>query len=799
MIDPAHNSEQVTRILFQEFPLWMTVSFYIIGLSALAYFGYGVYVEVRKYKRGKEFPTMADMGRRVKKMISDIVVHRTLKRRDTKAGAAHMMIFYGFATCVVATGIITLQEDITAPIIGLKFWYGSFYLWFSLTVDIAGVALIWGLLYMMYRRKWMGLPKLDYKRPDRSPEDPDFDRMKYTREDWAFLWSLIIIAVTGFFLEAIRLVWLQGDPTVYNYRWWSPVGNVIAEGLKGIGMGPEGAATTRMFLWWFHGLIALTFIAVIPRTKIKHVLTAIGSLAVRSDLPMQRLPEADMDLDKIGYSKLSDFNFKNLLHLDACTKCGRCHEACPANAVGYPLSPRDFVLTLRELAEEKLEGKTMPADDDLIAIGGGVNQVRSETLWSCRTCAACVEICPVGIEHVPMIVEMRRALIEDGDMDPMLQTALQALHKSGNSFGDNKRKRPNWSKKLDFKIKNAAKEPVDVLWFVGDYASFDPRSQKVSQDFAKILNAAGVDFGILYEKEMSAGNDVRRVGEEGLYQHLVENNIATLEGCEFNRIVTTDPHSFNTLKNEYSEFGGNYDIEHASTMIKRMLDEGTIKLASEGGATVTYHDPCHLGRYNKGYDAPREALKKMGVEIIEMTRSRDNSFCCGAGGGRIWHADPIELEKPSENRAKEAMTLEGVDTLVVNCPKCMTMMEDAVKSTGADKQMVVKELIEMVVERMDFSEQEAAAAEAAAAEAAEKEKAAEEKAKKDAEAKAAKEKAAKEAEEKAAKEAAKEAAEAAAAAAAAPAAEETAPTGENQWESFQAKLAAYRAEKGGDA
>jgi len=798
MIDPAHNSEQVTRILFQEFPLWMTVSFYIIGLSALAYFGYGCYVEIRKYKRGKEFPTMADMGSRAWKMVGDVLSHRTLKRRDTSAGAAHKMIFYGFALCVIGTGIITLQEDILAPILGVKFWYGSFYLWFSLTVDIAGVALIGGLLYMMYRRKWLGLPKLDYTRPDRTEEDPDFDRMKYKREDWVFLWSLIIIAITGFFLEAIRLVWLQADTSVYDYRWWSPVGNALAEVLKGIGLSSDGASTARMYLWWFHGLIALTFISVIPRTKIKHVVTAMGSLAVRADLPMQKLPAVDMDQEKIGYSKLSDFNFKNLLHLDACTKCGRCHEACPANATGFPLSPRDFVLTLRELAEEKLEGKTMPADDELIAIGGGVNQVRAETLWACRTCAACVEICPVGIEHVPMIVEMRRALIEDGDMDPMLQTALQALHKSGNSFGDNKRKRPNWSKKLDFKIKNAAKEPVDVLWFVGDYASFDPRSQKVSQDFARILNGAGIDFGILHEKEMSAGNDVRRVGEEGLYQHLAENNIATLDGCEFKRIVTTDPHSFNTIKNEYPEFGGNYDIEHASTMIQRMLDDGTIKLAKEGGATVTYHDPCHLGRYNKGYDAPREALKKMGVELIEMTRTRDNSFCCGAGGGRIFHADPIEFEKPSENRAKEAMTLEGVDTLVVNCPKCMTMMEDAVKSTGADKQMVVKELIELVAERMDFSEAEAAAAEVAAAEAAAKAKAAEEKAAKDAAAAEAKEKAA---QEKAAKEAAEaEAAakEAAAAEAAAPAAEE-APASDSQWARFEAKMEAYRAAKGGDA
>lgn len=703
MINPAHESEQVTRILFQDFPAWMSVSFYIIGFTAIFVFFYGCYVEIRKYRRGKKFPrSMSELISGIKNMLVTVLSHRTLRRRDTSAGIAHTHIFYGFALLFIATSIITLEYDILEPLFGFRFWYGSFYLWFSLIADLAGLAVIVGLIYMMYRRKWLALPKLDYARPDRKPDEADFDRVKYRREDWMFLWTFILIVITGFLLEAVRLVWLQNDATVWEYRWWSPIGVSVAYLFKGLGMAADSAADTRMFLWWFHGILSLTFIALIPRTKIKHIFTAMGSLAVRDPAPLQRLPQADMDQEKIGYKHLIDFNAKHLLYLDACTKCGRCHEACPATATEYPLSPRDFILTLRELANDKLESGSLPILDELLAYGDGVNQVRADTLWSCRTCGACVEICPVGIEHVPMIVEMRRALIEDGEMDPMLQNTLQAIHKSGNSFGDSKRKRPNWTKKLDFTIKNAKKEPVDVLWFVGDYASFDPRYQKVSQDFARILNASGVDFGILYEAEMTAGNDVRRVGEEGLYQHLAESNIAILEACDFKRIVTTDPHSYNTIKNEYPEFGGKYEIEHASAMIQRMLDRQEIKLVKKLDYKVTYHDPCNLGRYNKGFNPPREAIKSLGANLVEMDRNRENSFCCGAGGGRIWHADPIGQEKPSENRVKEAGKIKDLDVMVVNCPKCMTMMEDAVKSTGHEKDFVVKELIELVAECMDF-------------------------------------------------------------------------------------------------
>jgi Fe-S oxidoreductase len=311
---------------------------------------------------------------------------------------------------------------------------------------------------------------------------------------------------------------------------------------------------------------------------------------------------------------------------------------------------------------------------------------------------ACVEICPVAVEHIPIIVQMRRKLVEDGAMDPLLQKTLQTIHKTGNSFGESKRKRGAWTKGLPVPVKDARKEPVDVLWFVGDYASFDPRNQKVSQTFAALLHEAGVDFGILYDGESNAGNDVRRVGEEGLYEVLATSNIAAMAGAQFNSVVTTDPHSYNTIRNEYPDFGGKVEIEHYTTLLKRLFDAGRLKVTQPIQRRVTFHDPCHLGRFNKGYDAPRDLLALLGCELVEMGRCKSNSFCCGAGGGRIWTPDPVGSEKPAQNRIREAAAIPGLEVYVVSCPKDLTMFEDALKTTGNEGKFVVKELIELIRE-----------------------------------------------------------------------------------------------------
>lgn len=701
---------QTTRILFEQFSPWAINLFYAFGYAAIACFLYGSYVQVRKYRRGQPDASWGQLAARFGDMARTMLTHRTLKRRDHAAGAAHAMIFFSFIALFVGTATITLEVDILKPLFGITFWKGGFYLLFSLVLDLAGLGLIGGLLYMMYRRKWMALPKLDYTRPDRQPGDPDYDRSAYRREDWAFLWTLILIGITGYVLEASRLVWLSGDAGVWDSRFWSPVGALLAHSLMGLGLDASGAGTLRGGLWWFHGLLALSFIALIPFTKVKHIFTASASLMFRDPLAGRRLPKVPETQEAAGYEAITDLTWKNLLHLDACTKCGRCHEACPARTVGAPLSPRDVILSLREFANHALASASLPDKAELSIHGKGPGQVFMETLWSCRTCLACVEICPVAVEHVPIIVQMRRKLVEEGEMEPILQKTLQTIHKTGNSFGESKRKRGAWTKGLPFPVKDARKEPVETLWFVGDYAAFDPRNQKVTQAFARLLHAAGEDFGLLLDGELNAGNDVRRVGEEGLYEHLASSNIATLEGCEFKRIVTTDPHSFNTIRNEYPEFAdpalrGLFQIEHYSTVLLKLIQSGRLTLKKRLSHRVTFHDPCHLGRFNKGYDAPRELLALIGCTLVEMPRNRDNSFCCGAGGGRIWIPDPVGMEKPAQNRMKEAAGLPDIDVFVVACPKDLTMFEDALKTTpGCEGRFVVRELIELIAECVEAAD-----------------------------------------------------------------------------------------------
>jgi Fe-S oxidoreductase len=692
------RTDAVTRILFEAFSAAEVRLFYALGYAAIAVFFYGVYVQVRKYRRGAPLKLEGGLGRRVWSMFTSVFGGRTVDRRDPAAGGAHRLIFYGFLLLFAGTSTITLEYDILQPLFGIRFWYGRFYLIFSLVLDVAGVALIGGLLYMMYRRGWMRLPKLDYARPDRVPGDPDFNRPQYRREDWAFLWILLIIGFTGYVLEAARLVWLADRADVWDTRWWSPVGAALAHGMMAMGLGAHGAGLLRHGLWWFHGMIALILIALIPRTKVKHIFTAAASLLVRDPLAAQRLPRIPDTQEKPGVDKITDFTWKQLLNLDSCTKCGRCHEACPARAVGAPLSPRDVILSLREFANATLESATLPAAAELSVHGKAPGQVAMETLWACRTCMACVEICPVAVEHVPIIVQMRRKLVEDGAMDPVLTKTLQTIHKTGNSFGESKRKRGSWTKPLPFKIKDARKEPVEVLWFVGDYASFDPRNQKVSQTFATLLHEAGVDFGILYDGESNAGNDVRRVGEEGLYEVLANANVAALASAKFKTIVTTDPHSYNTIRNEYPDFGGKYQIQHYTSFVKQLFESGKLKVTTPLKLRATFHDPCHLGRFNKGYEPPRDVLKLLGCELVEMGRNRSNSFCCGAGGGRIWIPDPVGSEKPAQNRIKEAAAIPGIEVYVVSCPKDLTMFEDALKTTGNEGKFVVKELIELIRE-----------------------------------------------------------------------------------------------------
>jgi Fe-S oxidoreductase len=372
-----------------------------------------------------------------------------------------------------------------------------------------------------------------------------------------------------------------------------------------------------------------------------------------------------------GRATPADLSWTQVLDAFACTESGRCSAVCPATASGAPLAPRQLILDLR----------------DRLYHGNGDSEplIADEVLWSCTTCMACVEACPVGIEHVSTIVDLRRNLVDQGELDPLLQKTLQNYAGQGNSHGKSARMRARWTKGLDFTIPDARKEPVQYLWFVGDFASFDERVQLASQSVARILHDAGVSFGLLYEGERNAGNDVRRVGEEGLFEMLVEHNLDAFAGAEFEAIFTTDPHSLNTLRNEYPEFGLDKPVYHYTELLADLVARGVISLRTPlTGTRVTYHDPCYLARYNHITEAPRALIEATGAELVELPRNGENTFCCGAGGGRMWMMDADGGERPSEQRIREALTLGQIDYFLVTCPKDLAMYSDAVKVVGAD-------------------------------------------------------------------------------------------------------------------
>jgi Fe-S oxidoreductase len=637
---------------------------------------------------------------RAKNTARIIATHAWIRRRDPLAGLGHLLVFYGFLVLFAGTAILAFQDDFANPVLSFDFWHGWFYLGYSLFLDLFGAGLVVGLAIFAVKRGILRPFRLRYWRPV-EPAEPLRDQPKrYELGDWVFLGSLFFLALTGFLLEAFRIA--AHDP---DFEVWSPVGWLVGKGFIGIGFDGKAADDARFADWWVHGVFALFWVSSIPFTKAVHMLVAPIGVAVKDERAGNRLPplHADAKATDVGYAFIDALSPKHLLDLDACTKCGKCHAACPATATGYPLSPRDLILDLREVAEGSMGNRAAlgipPRFPEHAEILG---TIKPETLWSCMQCMACVEICPVGIEHVPIINQMRRALVERGEMDGQLQQTLETIYTSGNSFGEPKRKRGRWARDLPFEVKDVRKEPAEYLWFVGDYASFDPRNQKITQALARILRRAGIDFGILYDGERTAGNDVRRVGEEGLYADLAEENVATISECSFDHILTSDPHTFNTLKNEYPQFGGNWNVLHHSQLLLELLERGRLKPRKGLGYRVTYHDPCTLGRYNGVYDAPRQVLAALGAELVEMPRNRDNALCCGAGGGRIWMKElkADDAPRPSELRIDEAVSLSKVDYFVVACPKDVTMYEDAIKTSGHQGEIELRELSELVLESL---------------------------------------------------------------------------------------------------
>ncbi len=693
--------------------------FYLLSLVSIVAFCWGVWLRWRKYREGRSTgwrwrrpATPADVPDvtarpALSRGLAAVATNETIGRNKRHVGGSHLLVFWGFLGLFAATVILSLDYDILGNLSRLfvghtvSFFHGPFYLGYNAVFNTAGVALLVGLAGLAFRRARRREPQLDYARAHQ-PEG-GYSRRPMERGDWLFLSFLGWLGVTGFLVQGLRI----DEARFPSFERWTWMGYLVARGWQAIGVTPGVAPHVHPWVWWLHVLAALAFVAYIPYSKAVHMLTSPAKLLVRDPATTRRLPGPPAD--KPAYTTMADFAPTELLGFDACTKCGRCHAVCPARTAGAPLSPRDLILDLRQWVDANrhipavLDRETRPqptgplSPAEGVPLAGGV--VGARTLWSCTTCMACVEICPVGIEHVPTIVQLRRGLVDAGDLDPTLQAAFQNLAQQGNSFGKSSRMRARWTKGLDFTIPDARKEPVDLLWFVGDYASFDERLQGLSRSLAVLLERAGVRFGLLYEDERNAGNDVRRAGEEGLFELLVEHNMAAFAKASFTEILTTDPHSFNTLRNEYPAFGLDAPVRHYSEVLCDLVLSGRLPVRPLD-RTVTYHDPCYLGRYNRVFDAPRALLGGLGCTVVEMPRNRESSFCCGAGGGRIWMDDSYLAERPSENRIREAVDL-GVDTFVVACPKDFAMFSDAVKTTGMEQVITVVDIVELTEAAFD--------------------------------------------------------------------------------------------------
>lgn len=662
------------RETFWNIPHWAETAQYILALLTALVFIYGVGRRVLRWRKGLPEKRCGHFGARIWSLATQALAQRrTLD--EAYPGLMHFTIFWGMLILAVGTALATVDWDVAHLFFGFQFLTGWVYILFELALDVLGMLVVVGLGMAIYRRYVM--------RPARLQDAPTLENVSYAtiaRDDAYALIMLAFITLSGYLTEGLRIAVTQPD-----WAAWSPVGSAIAAAF--LALGDPTNQTLHLIVWAIHILSAFVVLASLPFTKLFHIFSMPLNIYFRSLEPAGALQALRSEG---GVKEWKQFTWKQLLDFEACTRCGRCQDVCPMYASGREFSPRDVMIKLEMHLWEKPNGRALHGD-----------VVSAEELWSCTTCRACSQVCPAFIDHVGDFVDMRRYLVVEGTMDNQLQKALANLGRYGNSFGQSERMRAKWTQGLQPAIKDARKEPVEYLWFLGDYASYSPTLTDVTRKTAEVFQKAGLNFGILYEAERNAGNDVRRVGEEGLYEMLAEKNLQTLSKCKYETLVTTDPHTYNTLKNEYAWNGnGRPRILHYTELLDELISSGQLKFGKKLDARSAYHDPCYLGRYNGVYDAPRRIIEATGCKLVEMPRHGDRAFCCGAGGGRIWMEEKPGRERPSEMRIREAAALDDVTTFVVACPKDVTMFKDAVKTTGNESRIQVKDLIELVFEAL---------------------------------------------------------------------------------------------------
>ena len=664
------------------------------ALIALAILAYGLYQRWLLWKavgKPEPEPRNNNQGERIKLLLKNGILQASVWR-DFYPGLIHGLIFFAFLILVWGAAFDAFQAYT-----GIHF-LGKTYLIFSFIMDIFGLSAIVGCILAINRRYFQKPDRLGYKgKIDNRPDDA------------IVLVLILAIMVTGFIIEGLRIAAFDFP----SFEKWSFVGYVTAMMFQGVSL-----ATLKLshkVMWWFHGFLAMGFIAYIPYSRLLHIFTSPANQYMKTMRPAGSLePIRDFEnAESFGVGKLDEFTWKQIFDSDACTRCGRCQDGCPAYLTGKHLSPKELV---QHIKTHWLERAPVIAAAKKAAGEGGTPEIPEpekslindvvgiHEVWDCTNCMHCMEHCPVMIEHVPKIIDMRRyKVLMDADFAPELQLTYRNMENNSNPWGIGAHLRADWAK--DMGVKTMAEDSqVDYLLYVGCSGSFDDRGKKITVALAKILQEGGVRFGILGTEEGCCGDSALRGGNEYLYQSLAQYNIETMNNYGVKKIIALCPHGYNTLKKDYPQFGGNYEVYHHSEIIADLISQGKIRLKKPVNATLTLHDSCFLGRYNKIYEKPRYALSSIaGVKLVEMEKSLDRSFCCGAGGARMWmeeHGDRIN------NMRTDMAIATGADKICTACPFCMTMLSDGIKDRGKTETMAVLDIAEIVLQAMDIEVKE---------------------------------------------------------------------------------------------
>jgi len=630
--------------------------FYVLAALATGLLLIGVAAHLRVWLKSAPGSRTAFSRQALKQALLDTFLGLTVFKGDRPAGLMHLLIFWGFVILFIGTSLLAVHEYWSS------FLVGKGHLLFEVSMEVGGLILLTGIIWALVRRYIQRIPRLERR-----------------LEDAVVPIGLLLVVCSGFLLEGIRLA-AQKPPWAH----WSFVGSWIA------GFVPERAAVSAYpYLWWGHALMSLGLVALIPFTKLFHL---VGGPAA---FYLHRAAKESGGTASSSPEKEEALKLEEVVFYDACMRCGRCVQACPSTGAGEPFAPREFVQATRQV----LWREHSPVGD--IRFLNPNQPLDSKTAWYCTTCAACLEVCPIYGAPLEAVAKKRVLLVEEGkDVPDLMNQTLERLFKYENPWVASKRERAAWAKGLDIPVLTPGGKEAPLCYFVGCTTSFDARAQEIARAFTNILKRTGVRFGILGEKEPCCGDIARVVGESGLFQEKMENCLDLFDQVGLEQVVTSSPHCFHTFLNAYS--GRPFGVRPYPLVLRELIAEGRLQLKKPAKFAVTYHDPCYLGRHHRIFEEPREIIRSIpGTRLIEMMHHGADSLCCGGGGGRMWQGQELHGEaRMSEIRIREAQA-SGAEILITACPLCLIMLEDASKTLSLEGKLRVMDLNELVLQSLE--------------------------------------------------------------------------------------------------